>query len=534
MMRSGKEEARRYRGRLAFFAVMLFMLLFTVSAYAAPANKTTTLWRGETRQLSTSISGRRTWTSMNSRIATVNSRGIVRGLMNGTAVIQVTNGRQTQQFPVKVIVPKLNYISVRLKEKNTWQLSLSGLNASWLTGNKKVAVVSSSGLITARNPGTTVITARYAGFDYTCKLTVFKDTTIRKITINRVAMKLYEGDSGSLYLTVTPSNLQYLAKGASWKSSNPKVARVSNGTVKAVNSGTATITVRLQNLSLSCKVTVSVNPNITTLSQLFDIDGKGGTYYLKKDLDLTRSQKKLKELRCTLYGNGHQIKMSDRRFLIYTNKGTIVNLNVRGGALAKLNNGVIDGCKAYGQTKLTGSTQIQYGIVEENRGTIRRCRNYRGFQVLNNSLDDDDLNLGGIAIINRGTIRECSNLAPLSTSQKSAGIAVWNYGNIVNCLNTETIDGRSGCGISCFNNSTLNNCLNVGRADYAFCIPGRDGLRLDCYYLTGKTRDKNPGPDTSTTRIRRLTRTTIKSTAYFPTFNFSTIWVMKQDGPMLR
>ena len=526
-------RAYRYRVLLILPAVLTLMLLFAVAVSAA-AGTSATLWKGETWRPSTSVTGKRTWTSMNPGIASVTGKGLVKGLKAGTAVIQVSNGSQTQQFPVTVRVPRMNYTSVRLKEGDTWQLSLSGLKASWSTGNKKVAAVSADGLIRAKNPGNITITARYAGYSYSCRLTVFKDISIRKLTLNRLALNLFDDSSFRLKLTVTPSRLQYLVKSAKWRSSNSRVARVNGGIVTAVRPGTATVTVKLQGITMACQVTVSENPYITTAAQLFAIDGREGTYYLKKDLDLSRSTRKLKELRCTLFGNGHQITVSDDSFLIRTNNGTVNNLKIKGGALAKKNNGTIQGCRAVGQILLSTEEQMQYGIAEENRGTICRCVNRRTIRVVNSSLKENDMNLAGIAMVNRGTIRECSNEASLSTFQKAAGMAVWNYGNIINCLNDHTVDGRNGCGISYYNSGTLSNCLNTGKADYAFSTPGRGGERLDCYYLKGRTEDREPDEDSPSTRIRQVTSRTIRNPASFPTFDFGGVWIMRKDGPDLR
>lgn len=532
MRQTMRTRTYRYRVLLALPIVLTLMVLFAVSARAADSSAT--LWRGETWRPATFVTGKRTWTSMNPKIASVTRKGLVKGLKAGIAVIQVSNGSQTQQFPVTVRVPNMNYSSVRLKEGGTWQLSLSGLKASWSSGNKKVAVVSSDGFIRAKNPGNITITARYAGYSYTCKLTVFKDLSIRKLTLNRLALNLFSGSRFRLKLTVAPSRLQYLAKNAMWRSSNSNVVRVSGGTVTAVRPGTATVTVKLQGITMACQVSVSENPYISTASQLFAIDGKEGTYYLKNDLDLSRSTRKLKELRCTLFGNGHQITVSDDSFLIRINNGTVNNLRIKGGALVKLNNGTVRGCWATGQILLSREEQIQHGIADENRGTIQKCVNRRTISVVNNSLRDNAMNLAGIAMVNRGTIRECSNEASLSTAQKAAGMAVWNYGNIINCLNDHTIDGSNGCGISYFNSGTLSNCLNVGKADYAFSTPGRAGERLDCYYLKGRTKDREPDADTPSTRIRQVTSGTIKNPASFPTFDFGGVWIMRKDGPDLR
>lgn len=82
-------------------------------------------------------------------------------------------------------------------------------------------------------------------------------TYVTGISLNRSSMTLTKGQSGTLSVTVSPSNATN--KSVSWTSSNSQVATVSNGTVKAVGAGTATITARAADGSgktASCAVTV--------------------------------------------------------------------------------------------------------------------------------------------------------------------------------------------------------------------------------------------------------------------------------------
>ena len=273
----------------------------------------------------------------------------------------------------------------------------------------------------------------------------------------------------------------------------------------------------------------------------FAADHRGsicGTYYLTKDLNLSDSTKRIKKLNCTLFGNGHTITLSDRSCLITANNGTVSNLKISGGALARCNYGTIEGCIAYGQTSITVNGQIQYGFAEENRGIIRKCTNRHSFTVRNGApsaaLKEASMYIGGIALVNRGNIETCYNTAPLYSPSRAAGISVWNHGTIVNCMNDDKVDGKSGCGISYFNFGTLNNCLNTGRADYAFSVSSVKGTQVNCYYLKDMTKDKDPGADTPTAKIRRLASAQMKSAASFPSFDFGSVWVMKKYWPQLR
>ena len=76
---------------------------------------------------------------------------MVKGVSSGTAVIQISNGTNTEQRTVRVNIPKLNKSGIKIKENSTFSLSLAGLRADWSSNNRKVAVVSNTGIVTGKN-----------------------------------------------------------------------------------------------------------------------------------------------------------------------------------------------------------------------------------------------------------------------------------------------------------------------------------------------------------------------------------------------
>lgn len=77
---------------------------------------------------------------------------------------------------------------------------------------------------------------------------------VKVISLNEKETTLVKGDTCTLAASVVPSNAY---QNISWKSSEPSVASVENGTVTALSEGTAVITARSSNgVSASCKVTV--------------------------------------------------------------------------------------------------------------------------------------------------------------------------------------------------------------------------------------------------------------------------------------
>ena len=93
------------------------------------------------------------------------------------------------------------------------------------------------------------------------------------------------GESKTLTVVITPDNA--LNKNVTWKSSNTSVVTVTNGTIRGVKEGTATVTATASDgSSVSASCTVTVKPTITGLTlnrgslQLAD-EGVGSSYLLK-------------------------------------------------------------------------------------------------------------------------------------------------------------------------------------------------------------------------------------------------------------
>jgi hypothetical protein len=118
-------------------------------------------------------------------------------------------------------------------------------------------------------------------------LTLYAQWTPIKVTGISIpgTQSLSIGESKTLTATVTPSDA--LNKNVTWKSSNTSVVTVTNGTIKGIKEGTATVTATAgdgSNVSASC--TVTVKPTITGLTlnrssiQLAS-GGIGSTYALK-------------------------------------------------------------------------------------------------------------------------------------------------------------------------------------------------------------------------------------------------------------
>ncbi|MFD0826380.1 Ig-like domain-containing protein [Neobacillus sp. M.A.Huq-85] len=131
-----------------------------------------------------------TWTSSNTKVATVSTKGVVIAKGKGTAMITVKTKDGSYKSTCKVTVKvhpvkgvKLNKksLSLKVRGKSTLKATITPSNATnkgvtWSSSNKKVATVSKSGVVTAKGKGTATITVKTKDGSYKakCKVTVKK------------------------------------------------------------------------------------------------------------------------------------------------------------------------------------------------------------------------------------------------------------------------------------------------------------------------------------------------------------------------
>jgi uncharacterized protein YjdB len=149
----------------------------TATANMKNATKTATITKGLT------------WKSSNTKVATVDANGNVKGIAKGTVTITAACGGKSATFKVtvnpatKVKSVKLNTTSTTLKVKKTYQLkatlnptNATNKNVTWKSSNTKVATVDANGKVTAKAAGTATITVttKDGSKTATCKITVKK------------------------------------------------------------------------------------------------------------------------------------------------------------------------------------------------------------------------------------------------------------------------------------------------------------------------------------------------------------------------
>ena len=202
----------------------------------------------------TGVSGTVTYTSSNTKAATVDKNGKVTAKAAGTTVITAKCGnyKATCRITVKNPTIKATASVGTLFAGGTSQIKVTktGLTAkvTYTSSNKSVATVSASGKVTAKKAGTTVITAKCGSYKATCKITVKKGTL--KLT-SKTAVSVKAKKTTAIKATAS-SNAKI-----TYTSSNTKVATVSSkGVVKGIKKGTAIITVSSNGITKKVKVTV--------------------------------------------------------------------------------------------------------------------------------------------------------------------------------------------------------------------------------------------------------------------------------------
>ena len=124
-----------------------------------------------------------TYSSSNKKVATVSSKGVIKGVKAGTAKITVKSGSKKAVLTVtvpRVSTKKISGIKseLTLKNKKTFRLApkLSPSNSddkiSYSSSNSKIVTVNSKGILTAKKKGTAVITVKSGKIKASIKIIV--------------------------------------------------------------------------------------------------------------------------------------------------------------------------------------------------------------------------------------------------------------------------------------------------------------------------------------------------------------------------
>lgn len=226
-----------------------------------------------------------TWSSSNSSVATVSSSGKITARKVGTATITATtkNGK-TASIKITVTEKFINVTSITLNvdkitldvgETTTLKATIKPDNATnkgiiWSSNDESIAIVSSSGKVTAKKAGTaTIIATTKDGNKKDVATITVKEKEIIAVTgvsLNADVLELDVGNTYTLTATINPSDATI--KDVEWSSSDSNVATVENGKIVAKSAGTATITVKTTDGNKTATCTVTVKEKVIEVSSI--------------------------------------------------------------------------------------------------------------------------------------------------------------------------------------------------------------------------------------------------------------------------
>lgn len=138
---------------------------------------------------------------------------------------------------------------------------------NWQSSNTSVAMVNQDGIVKAIGKGSTVITAVSADGKCFANCIVTVLVHAESITLSETDVTMKKGESKTLTATINPEDA--IDKKLTWTTSNSNVVTVEDGTIKAVNGGTALVTATTEdgNVKASCYVRVTVPVESISISK---------------------------------------------------------------------------------------------------------------------------------------------------------------------------------------------------------------------------------------------------------------------------
>ena len=234
------------------------------------------------------------WSSSDSSIATVNNKGVIKGIREGVVTITVKTKNGTviakstitiENVPTPTSTPMVieslsfNENNISVKKGNSLNLvvevkptELSSSKLTWKSSDSSIVSVDENGVIKGLKEGTTTITVTSSnGKSATCKVTVTAESIdVEKIILNPTEMNLKVGSTSQITSKVLPENATN--RELVWTSSDESIVTVDDkGIVKGVKAGIATITVKTKDGKVVATVNVTIEDDEPTF-KVFDED----------------------------------------------------------------------------------------------------------------------------------------------------------------------------------------------------------------------------------------------------------------------
>lgn len=217
------------------------------------------------------------WSSSRENVAEINSDGLATSVGNGTTSISARAGGVTGTATLTVeqradqVVVSPSSATLREGESQDFDAAVfdsndrrvNGADVRWSSSNGAVAEVSSTGRVTAKQPGSATITATADGASGSAGVTVNArpPEPVASVDVSPASGEIDVGGSIDFDATPRDASGNALDRPVAWRSSDPAVATVNdNGRVTGVAPGSATITATSEGASGSARVTVRQPP----------------------------------------------------------------------------------------------------------------------------------------------------------------------------------------------------------------------------------------------------------------------------------
>lgn len=248
------------------------------------------------------------WTSSDTKVATVDRYGVVKAVGAGGAVITCTTSNGlTATCVVTVLKPvesiTLNYDNITVKKGTIFYLSAQvnpidayDKSVTYSSSDESIVTVDQDGTVTAVKVGTAEITVTSKDNPEVSAVCVVSVTeSVSGITLNVKEKTIDVGEQFQLIATVRPSDS--LNRNVTWTSSDPTIASVDeNGLVTGIKGGKVIIMAKTEERGLmaSCTITVQQDIEQIILSDTELYVGKGKTKKINYTLvPETATKKKL-------------------------------------------------------------------------------------------------------------------------------------------------------------------------------------------------------------------------------------------------
>lgn len=189
------------------------------------------------------------WTSSNTKVMTVDSNGIMKGISAGTAVLTATNPLTGGSATAKITVKKPDYdkvyidnppksISIGASVQLNARASKEGGKVYYNISNSSIAKISSKGVVTGLKTGRVKVRANDStGTVSKCIYIDVVEPIAKSVSLSPASTKLAVDAKKTLKATVSP-----VAADVTYKSSDPSTVKVvQSGEYKGLSEGVATI-----------------------------------------------------------------------------------------------------------------------------------------------------------------------------------------------------------------------------------------------------------------------------------------------------